>query len=105
MVAKLVAQSYLRASQERVHVGIESEIRPEPSLEEARQELASTLSALSQGFLTKQYGPLVSVISEQAINSSLKDFEELLKRSRSDLSLVCLELLDRLSNSYLNKKD
>lgn len=88
-------EAYLRASRERPAEGSASGRRPEPSLDEARAELAQSLSRVANNLFKQRYGPLVGVISEPAITEVLKSFESNLARAKGDITLVVEELLDR----------
>lgn len=105
MAPNSLAQSYLRSKQEEVSNGVLHDSRPEPSLAQARQDLSFAISRLAQKFLAGQYGTLVSTISEQTINSSLRVFEERLERVKGDITIVCEELLDRLIISTFGTKN
>ena len=76
--------------------GVISGARPEPSLEEARTELAQAISRVANNIFKDKYGPLVRVISEPAINEFLKGFEVNLARAKGDLTIVAEEFLDRV---------
>ena len=89
-------ESFLRAAREEPALGVMSGIRPEPSLDEARTELAQAISRVANGLFKDKYGPLVGVISEPAINEFLKGFEANLTRAKGDITLVAEELLDRV---------
>jgi hypothetical protein len=76
--------------------GVIGGTRPEPSLEEARTELAQAISRVANNIFKDKYGPLVGVISEPAINEFLKGFELNLARAKVDLTIVTEEFLDRV---------
>jgi hypothetical protein len=76
--------------------GVISGARPEPSLDEARAELAQSISRVANNLFKDKYGPLVGIISEPAINEFLKGFEANLSRAKGDITLVAEELLDRV---------
>ena len=89
-------ESFLRAAREEPALGVMSGIRPEPSLDDARTELAQAISRVANSLFKDKYGPLVGVISEPAINQFLKGFESNLTRAKGDITLVAEELLDRV---------
>jgi hypothetical protein len=89
-------ESYLRALREDPSVGVYEGIRPEPSLDEARSELAKAVSGVANNLLKDRYGPLVGAMSEPAITEVLKGFEANLDRVKGDVTLVVEELLDRV---------
>jgi hypothetical protein len=88
--------SYMRAMREEPSSGVISGARPEPTLDEARTELAQAISRVANNLFKDRYGPLVGVISEPAINEVLKGFEANLARAKGDVTLVTQELLDRV---------
>lgn len=88
-------EAYLRASRENPFQGISSGRRPEPTLAEARSELAQAISRVATSLLKDRYGPLVGVVSEPAITEFLKGFEANLARAKGDMTIVVEELLDR----------
>jgi hypothetical protein len=88
--------SYMRAMREEPSSGVISGARPEPTLDEARTELAQAISRVANNLFKDRYGPLVGVISEPAINEVLNRFEANLARAKGDVTLVAQELLDRV---------
>jgi hypothetical protein len=70
--------------------------RPEPTLDEARAELAQAISRVVHNIFQDRYGPLVGTVTEPAINEFLKGFENNLARAKGDVTLVAQELLDRV---------
>jgi hypothetical protein len=87
--------AYLRAEREKPAMGFASGRRPEPTLDEARTELAQAMSRVLHNVFQDRYGPLVGAISEPTINEFLKGFEANLARAKGDITLVAQELLDR----------
>jgi hypothetical protein len=87
--------AYLRAEREKPALGFASGRRPEPTLDEARSELAQAMSRVLHNVFQDRYGPLVGAISEPTINEFLKGFEANLARAKGDFTLVAQELLDR----------
>lgn len=87
--------AFARAAVEMPNIGINSGERIEPSLDQARGELASSVSKALNNCLGERYGPLSISLSELAIEEILKEFEANLARVKSDLTLVKLEILDR----------
>ena len=73
----------------------DSKRRPEPTLDEARTELAQAISRVVHSLFQDRYGPLVGTITEPTINEFLKGFEANLTRAKGDITLVAQELLDR----------
>ena len=89
-------ESLLRAMREDPSVGVMEGIRQEPTLEEARVELAREVSRIANALFKDKYGPLVGVISEPAITEVLRGFEANLDRVKGDITLVIEELVDRV---------
>jgi hypothetical protein len=88
-------ESLLRAMREDPTAGIFDGIRQEPSLDEARVELAREVSRIANALFKDKYGPLVGVMSEPAITEVLRGFEANLDRIKGDITLVIEELVDR----------
>jgi hypothetical protein len=88
--------AYLRAARERPALGIDTGLRGEVSLDEARAELAGSISRILHNLFQDRYGPLVGSLSEPTITEILKGFEANLSRTKGDVTLVAQELLDRL---------
>ena len=88
--------AYLRAARERPSLGINTGLRGEVSLDEARAELAGSISRILHNLFQDRYGPLVGSLSEPTITEILKGFEANLSRTKGDVTLVAQELLDRL---------
>lgn len=78
--------------------------RPEPTLEEARGELASAIGQLAHTIFSKKYGPLVGTVTKTTAETLLKSAEENLYRAKGDATLVIQELMDRAFTSKTNKK-
>ncbi len=89
-------ESLLRAMREDPSAGVMDGIRPEPTLEEARAELAREVSRIANALFKDKYGPLVGVMSEPAITEVLRGFEANLDRVKGDITLVIEELVDRV---------
>ena len=87
--------AYLRAQREKPALGFSTGARPEPTLDEARAELAQAVSRAIHNLFADRYGPLVGTITEPTVNEFLKGFEANLKRAKGDVTLVAQELLDR----------
>lgn len=96
----------MRALREEPSIGVYEGIRPEPSLDEARSELAKAISGVANNLLKDRYGPLVGAMGEPAITEVLKGFEANLNRVKEDVTLVVEELLDRVlpGSGMKNKK-
>ena len=99
-------ESYLKAAREEPSVGIFEGKRPEPTIDEARSELAQALSRVANNLLKDRYGPLVGVMSDPAITQALKGVEANLARAKGDITLVVEELTDRVlpGSGMKNKK-
>ena len=88
--------AYLRAARERPALGINTGLRGEVSLDEARAELAGSISRILHNLFQDRYGPLVGSLSEPTLIEILKGFEANLSRTKGDVTLVAQELLDGL---------
>jgi hypothetical protein len=99
-------ESLLRAMREDPSAGVMDGIRPEPTLEEARVELAREVSRIVNALFKDKYGPLVGVMSEPALTEALRGFEANLDRVKGDITLVIEELVDRVlpGSRMQNKK-
>jgi hypothetical protein len=86
----------LRAERERPSLGILSGRRPEPTLDEAREELATALSRMINSLFKDRYGTLVGALSQPTLVEILKSFEGNLLSAKGDVTLVAQELLDRV---------
>jgi len=78
--------------------------RPEPSLEEARSELADAIGQLAHTIFSKKYGPLVGTVTKTTAETLLKNGEENLYRAKGDATLIIQELMDRAFTSKPTKK-
>ena len=87
--------AYLRAQRERPDIGFKGK-RVEPTLDEARAELAKSISQVVHNLFQDRYGPLVGAVSEPAVVEFLKGFEGRLAQAKGDVTLVAQELLDRV---------
>jgi hypothetical protein len=56
-------ESLLRAMREDPSAGVLDGIRPEPTLDEARVELAREVSRIANALLKDKYGPLVGIVT------------------------------------------
>ena len=77
--------------------------RREATLDEARQELAQSISRITHSLFAKKYGPLVGTVTESTIVAVLKDIENNVYRAKGDVTLVVQELLDRAMESKKTK--
>lgn len=85
----------LRADRERPSLGVFSGKRLEPTLDEAREELATALSRMINSLFKERYGTMVGALSQPTLVEMLKSFEGNLLRAKGDVTLVAQELLDR----------
>ncbi len=69
--------------------------RPEPTLDQARSELAASVSQIAHTLFSKKYGPLVGTVTKTTVETVLKNGEENLYRAKGDATLVIQELFDR----------
>jgi hypothetical protein len=77
--------------------------RPEPTLDEARTELADSIGQIAHMIFSKKYGPLVGTVSKTTAETLLKNAEENLYRAKGDATLVIQELVDRAFTSKQSK--
>ena len=78
--------------------------RHEPTLDEARSELADSIGQIAHMIFSKKYGPLVGTVSKTTAETLLKSAEENLYRAKGDATLVIQELVDRAFTSKQAKK-
>ncbi len=69
--------------------------RPEPTLDEAREELARAIGEVAHTLFAKKYGPMVSTVTKTTAEAFLKDIERNAYRAKNDATLIAQELLDR----------
>ena len=78
--------------------------RPEPTLDEARTELANSIGEIAHKVFSKKYGPLVGTVTKTTAETLLKNAEENLYRAKGDATLIIQELVDRAFTSPKKKK-
>lgn len=78
--------------------------RPEPTLDEARTELANSIGEIAHKLFSKKYGPLVGTVTKTTAETLLKNGEENLYRAKGDATLIIQELVDRAFTSPKKKK-
>jgi hypothetical protein len=81
-----------------------SSTRPEPTLAEAREDLARAVGDVAHSIFAKKYGPMVSTVTKATIEAVLKDLEKNAYRAKTDGTLIAQELLDRAISKRRNKK-
>ena len=81
-----------------------SAARPEPTLDEARAELANSSGEIAHKVFSKKYGPLVGTVTKTTAETLLKNAEENLYRAKGDATLIIQELVDRAFTSPKKKK-
>lgn len=91
-----IQENYLRAGREQPALGISDAKAPEPTLDEARADLAKEIGKIADQFLAKRYGPLIGTIAETTANSTLQQFERNLTKAKGDVTLVVQEFSDRI---------
>ena len=91
-----IQENYLRAGREQPALGISDARAPEPTLDEARADLAKAIGKIADQFLAKRYGPLIGTIAETTANSTLQQFERNLTKAKGDVTLVVQEFSDRI---------
>jgi len=91
-----IQENYLRARREQPSTAIANTKAPEPTLEEARADLAKAVGKIADQFLAKRYGPLIGTIAETTTIATLQQFEANLTRAKGDVTLVVQEFSDRM---------
>lgn len=91
-----IQENYLRARREQPSAAIANTKAPEPTLEEARADLAKAVGKIADQFLAKRYGPLIGTIAETTTIATLQQFEANLTRAKGDFTLVVQEFSDRI---------
>lgn len=100
----LLQEALLRARREQVLPGLLEAKTPEPTLDEARADLAAAISRITHSLLADRFGPLVGTITETSVTAGLKTFEEQLHRAKGDFTLVAQELTDRIFTRSQTKR-
>lgn len=91
-----IKKNYLRARREKPTAGISDAKAPEPTLDEARSDLAKAIGRIADQLLSKRYGPLIGTIAETTTNATLQQFEANLTKAKGDITLVVQEFSDRI---------
>ena len=77
--------------------------KPEPTLDEAREDLAKSVSEIAHALFAKRFGPLVGSVTQTTVNAVLKDLEKNAYRFKGDVTLVAEESIDRALNKKRKK--
>jgi hypothetical protein len=78
--------------------------RPEPTLDEAREDLARAIGDVAHSLFAKKYGPMVATVTKTTAEAVLKDLEKNAYRAKNDATLIAQELLDRAISKNRSKK-
>ena len=78
--------------------------RPEPTLDEAREDLARAIGDVAHSLFAKKYGPMVATVTKTTAEAVLKDLEKNAYRAKNDATLIAQELLDRAITKNRSKK-
>lgn len=78
--------------------------RPEPTLDEAREDLARAIGEVAHTLFAKKYGPMVATVTKTTAEAVLKDLEKNAYRAKNDATLIAQELFDRAVAKKRNKK-
>ena len=78
--------------------------RPEPTLEEAREDLARAIGDVAHSLFAKKYGPMVATVTKTTAEAVLKDLEKNAYRAKNDATLIAQELIDRAITKNRSKK-
>jgi hypothetical protein len=84
--------------------GTLSNLRPEPTLDEAREDLARAISEVAHTLFAKKYGPMVATVTKTTAEAVLKDLEKNAYRAKNDATLIAQELFDRAITKKRSKK-
>jgi len=95
-----ITESYGRAGRDNPLSGITCNSRPEPTLEEARSELAKAIGKVAKSVFQDFYGPVFTVLTEQAIEQQLREFEMTISTKVGDMTLVLEEVFDRMAFGF-----
>jgi hypothetical protein len=77
--------------------------KPEPTLDEARDDLAKSVSEIAHVLFAKKFGPLVGSVTQTTVSAVLKDLEKNAYRLKGDVTLIAEELIDRTINKKRKK--
>ena len=78
--------------------------KPEPTLDEARDDLAKSVGEVAHALFAKRFGPLVGSVTQTTVNAVLKDLEKNAYRFKGDVTLVAEEFIDRALNKKRKKQ-
>ena len=78
--------------------------RPEPTLDEAREDLARAIGEVAHSLFAKKYGPIVATVTKTTAEAVLKDLEKNAYRAKNDATLIAQELIDRAITKNRSKK-
>jgi len=78
--------------------------RPEPTLDEAREDLARAIGEVAHSLFAKKYGPMVATVTKTTAEAVLKDLEKNAYRAKNDATLIAQELIDRAITKNRSKK-
>ena len=78
--------------------------RPEPTLDEAREDLARAIGDVAHSLFAKKYGPMVATVTKTTTEAVLKDLEKNAYRAKNDATLIAQELIDRAITKNRSKK-
>jgi hypothetical protein len=78
--------------------------RPEPTLDEAREDLARAIGEVAHTLFAKKYGPMVATVTKTTAEAVLKDLEKNAYRAKNDATLIAQELLDRAITKKRKRK-
>ena len=78
--------------------------RPEPTLDEAREDLARAIGEVAHTLFAKKYGPMVATVTKTTAEAVLKDLEKNAYRAKNDATLIAQELLDRAITKNRSRK-
>ena len=70
--------------------------KPEPTLEQARSELADSVSQIVHTLFSNRYGPMVGSVTKTTVETLLINAEKTAAQTKHDAKLFTDELLQRI---------
>ena len=78
--------------------------KPEPTLDQARAELADSVSQIIHSLFSRKYGPMVGNVTKTTVETVLINAEKNAAHTKHDAKLVADELLQRIFKQDKKKK-
>ena len=96
-------ESFLRAKREVTSRGLLTDKPQDPTLDQARDDLAKAISRITHELFADRFGPLVGTITETSVTATLKSFENSLVQAKGNATIVIQEIADRFITSKESK--